>query len=122
VSGFLLAFTLAVAALIGVGLHRVWAGPTVFDRLVAIALLTVNGVVLIVLLGFLVDRPAFYLDIALAYALLAFVLPIAVGRYFEQRERPDGTDASGGGAGGRAIRNEHDDPDRDPGRGPEVAP
>jgi multicomponent Na+:H+ antiporter subunit F len=121
VSGFLLAFTLAVAALIGVGLHRVWVGPTVFDRLVAIALLTVNGVVLIVLLGFLVDRPAFYLDIALAYALLAFVLPIAVGRYFEQRERPDGTDASGGGAGA-ARSGEHDDPDRDPGRGPEVAP
>jgi multicomponent Na+:H+ antiporter subunit F len=119
VSGFLLAFTLAVAALIGIGLHRVWVGPTVFDRLVAIALLTVNGVVLLVLLGFLVGRPAFYLDIALAYALLAFVLPIAVGRYFEQRERPDGSDASGiDGAGGRGTRDGRGDPGRDP----EVAP
>lgn len=118
-SGFLLAFTLVVAALIGVGLHRVWVGPTVFDRLVAIAMLTVNGVVLLVLLGFLVDRAAFYLDIALAYALLAFVLPIAVGRYFEQRERVDGSDASGSdGAVGRDTRDGRGDPEPDP----EVAP
>jgi multicomponent Na+:H+ antiporter subunit F len=93
VSPFLLGFTIAVAVLIVVGLHRVWVGPTVFDRLVAIALLTVNGVIVIVLLGFLLGRPVFYLDIALAYALLAFVLPIAVGRYFEQRELPDDPDA-----------------------------
>jgi multicomponent Na+:H+ antiporter subunit F len=87
VSPFLLAFTLVVAGLIVVGLHRAWAGPTVFDRLIAIALLTVNGVLVLVLLGFLFERPSFYLDIALAYALLAFILPIAVSRYFEQRER-----------------------------------
>ncbi len=84
-SPLLLAVTLAVAALIAIGLYRVWAGPTVFDRLVAVALVTVNGVVLIVLLGFLLGRMSFFLDIALAYALLAFLLPIAVGRYFEDR-------------------------------------
>jgi multicomponent Na+:H+ antiporter subunit F len=100
VSGFLLGFTIAVAVLIAVGLHRVWAGPTVFDRLVAIALLTVNGVIVIVLLGFLLERPVFYLDIALAYALLAFVLPIAVGRYFEQSEQPDDPDAATDGEEG----------------------
>lgn len=90
-SPFLLGFTLAVTGLIVVGLHRAWAGPTVFDRLIAIALLTVNGVIVLVLLGFLFERPAFYLDIALAYALLAFILPIAVSRYYEQRERQDPT-------------------------------
>jgi multicomponent Na+:H+ antiporter subunit F len=84
-SPFLLGFALVVAALIALGLRRVWAGPTVFDRLVAVALVTVNGVVVLVLLGFLFERPVFFLDIALAYALLAFVLPIAVSRYFESR-------------------------------------
>jgi multicomponent Na+:H+ antiporter subunit F len=82
---FLLGFTLVVAALIALGLRRVWSGPTVFDRLVAIALVTVNGVVVLVLLGFLFERPVFFFDIALAYALLAFILPIAVSRYFEGR-------------------------------------
>jgi multicomponent Na+:H+ antiporter subunit F len=87
VSPFLLGFTLTVAVLIVLGLRRVAAGPTVFDRLIAVALVTVNGVVILVLLGFLFERPAFFLDIALAYALLAFILPIAVSRYFEQRGR-----------------------------------
>jgi multicomponent Na+:H+ antiporter subunit F len=86
VSPFLLGFTLVVTTLIGLGLRRVYHGPTVFDRLVAVALVTVNGVVVLVLLGFLFDRAVFFLDIALAYALLAFILPIAVSRYFEQRQ------------------------------------
>jgi multicomponent Na+:H+ antiporter subunit F len=86
-SPFLLGFTLVVAALIALGLRRVYAGPTVFDRLIAVALVTVNGVVILVLLGFLYDRAVFFLDIALAYALLAFILPVAVSRYFEQRQR-----------------------------------
>jgi multicomponent Na+:H+ antiporter subunit F len=85
VSTFLLVFTLVVTALIALGLRRAWAGPTVFDRLVAVALVTVNGVVVLVLLGFLFERPVFFFDIALAYALLAFILPIAVSRYFEGR-------------------------------------
>jgi uncharacterized membrane protein YgcG len=62
----------------------------------------------LVLLGFLFDRPVFFLDIAMAYALLAFVLPIAVSRYFEQRERyvpprpldSNGSHGDGSGSGG----------------------
>jgi multicomponent Na+:H+ antiporter subunit F len=84
--GFLIGVVIVIALLIAVGLHRVWIGPTVFDRLVAIALVSVNAVAIIVLLGFIFDRPSLFLDIALAYALLAFLLPIALGRYFEARE------------------------------------
>ena len=80
-SGFLLGALLAVAVIIIAGLWRVWVGPTVFDRLVAVALVSVNGVVILVLIGFLLERPALFLDIALAYALLAFLVPIALGKY-----------------------------------------
>jgi multicomponent Na+:H+ antiporter subunit F len=99
VSTFLVACLLTVTLLIAVGLYRVWAGPTVFDRLVAVALVSVNGVVVLVLLGITLERPDLFLDIALGFALLAFLLPIALGRYFEERgetparapaaERPD---------------------------------
>jgi multicomponent Na+:H+ antiporter subunit F len=82
-SGFLLGALLAVGVLIIAGLLRVWLGPTIFDRLIAVALVSVNGVVIIVLLGFYLERPTFFLDIALGYALLAFLLPIALGKYFE---------------------------------------
>jgi multicomponent Na+:H+ antiporter subunit F len=84
---------LITAVMIGVGLYRVFAGPTVFDRLVAIALLSVNGVILLVFIGFAFDRASLFLDIALAFALLAFLLPIALGRYFEDRD--DGTSSDG---------------------------
>lgn len=83
---FLIGTMIAVGVLITVSLQRVWIGPTVFDRLIAVALVSVNGMAVLVLMGFIFDRPAFFLDIALAYALLAFLLPIALGRYFEHRE------------------------------------
>lgn len=92
-STFLVATLLVVAVLIAIGLYRVWAGPTVFDRLVAIAQVSVNGVVVLAVLGFVLERPSLFLDIALGYALLAFLLPIALGRYFEERD--DGTSQDG---------------------------
>lgn len=81
---FLVVAVLAVALLIAAGLLRVHAGPTVFDRLVAVSLVSVNGVAMIALVGFLLDRPALFLDIALGFALLVFLLPLTLGRYFER--------------------------------------
>jgi multicomponent Na+:H+ antiporter subunit F len=82
-SGFLTGVAVVIALLITLGLYRVKAGPTVFDRLIAFALVSVNGIVLIVVLGFVFERPTLFLDIALGFALLTFLLPIALGRYFE---------------------------------------
>ena len=83
IGGFLLGVLLAVGVLIIAGLARVYLGPTIFDRLIAVALVSVNGVVIIVLMGFYFERPTLFLDIALGYALLAFLVPIALGKYFE---------------------------------------
>jgi multicomponent Na+:H+ antiporter subunit F len=82
-TSFLLGALLVVGVLIILGLVRVYLGPTIFDRLIAVALVSVNGVVIIVLLGFFFERPILFLDIALGYALLAFLVPIALGKYFE---------------------------------------
>lgn len=92
-SPFIVTALLLVAILIAVGLYRVWSGPTVFDRLVAVALVSVNGVVAIVLLGVAFERPNLFFDIALGFAALAFLLPIALSRYFEDRD--DGTSQDG---------------------------
>jgi multicomponent Na+:H+ antiporter subunit F len=85
-SGFLLGALLGVGVLIIAGLARVWIGPTVFDRVIAVALVSVNGVVALVLLGFVFERPVLFLDIALGFALLAFLVPIALGKYVERRQ------------------------------------
>jgi multicomponent Na+:H+ antiporter subunit F len=90
------------ALLIAAALVRVVIGPTVFDRLVAVALLSVNAVVLLVLLGFVFDRGDLFLDIALVFAMLSFLLPVVLGRYFEERQ--DGASSDGLPADGSAPR------------------
>jgi multicomponent Na+:H+ antiporter subunit F len=86
---FLLVAAILVGAMLIVGLHRVWAGPTVFDRLVAVALVTANTLLIVVLVASVIDRIEAIIDIAIAIALLAFTLPVALGKHFETRRSAD---------------------------------
>lgn len=87
---FLLAAALAICVSLVVALFRVWTGPTVFDRLVAVALVTANTVVVLVLVAAVLDRIETIIDIAIGYALLAFILPVALGKHFETRRQARG--------------------------------
>jgi multicomponent Na+:H+ antiporter subunit F len=87
VSAFFTGAALVVAVLILVGLIRVAKGPTPFDRMVAVALVTVNGLVLLLLIGAIFDRLELFVDIAIAIALLAFVLPVGLGKYYEREQQ-----------------------------------
>ena len=73
-----------VAVLMAIGLYRVAAGPTVFDRMMAAGWLGMNGLILMVLIGFIYERIDMFIDIAIAYALLNFVVTIALVKYFER--------------------------------------
>ncbi|MFP4148970.1 MAG: monovalent cation/H+ antiporter complex subunit F [Nitriliruptoraceae bacterium] len=86
-SVFLISCMVFTAVLIALGLYRVYAGPTVFDRLVAVAMVSVNGLVILVLLGLAFERPDMFLDIAIGFAMLAFLFPVVLGRYFERQSR-----------------------------------
>jgi multicomponent Na+:H+ antiporter subunit F len=68
--------------ILAIPFYRVVRGPTVFDRLLAIAAIGGKTVALILLLGLLFDRLPMFVDIALAYALLNFITAIAVAEYF----------------------------------------
>lgn len=63
---------------------RSYAGPTLYDRVLAVNSFGTLTVLLIGLLGFLVGRPDF-LDIALLYALINFVGTIAVLKFVRHR-------------------------------------
>jgi len=63
---------------------RLFAGPTVYDRVLATNAFGTLTVLLIGVLGFLTERPDF-LDIALLYALINFVGTIAILKYFRYR-------------------------------------
>ena len=63
---------------------RAFAGPTVFDRILAVNTFGTLTVIMIAVLGFLSGRPEF-LDIALVYALINFIGTIAVTKFVKFR-------------------------------------
>ncbi len=65
-------------------LARLYAGPTLYDRVISVNVFGTHTVLLIGVVGFLSDRPDF-LDIALLYALINFVGTIAVLKFFRYR-------------------------------------
>jgi multicomponent Na+:H+ antiporter subunit F len=75
-------------------LVRLYAGPSLYDRVLAVNSFGTLTVLFIAVLGFLNGRPDF-LDIALLYALINFVGTIAILKFFRYRalgdvsQRPD---------------------------------
>ena len=96
-------FATIVLVLIGVlvVLPRAVVGPTLLDRILAVNVIGTKTIVLLALVGFLrvemaaesdgsaplYERAGFFLDIALAYALINFIATIAVLRSLERRHQ-----------------------------------
>lgn len=78
------AATAAVVIAMALALARAFAGPTLYDRILAGNSFGTKTVVLIGLMGFLMGRPDF-LDISLLYALLNFASTIAILKFFRYR-------------------------------------
>ena len=68
-------------------LIRATLGPTVFDRILAVNMFGTMTVLLISVLGYMTGRPDF-LDLALVYALINFVVTIAVLKYSDFSRTP----------------------------------
>ena len=74
----------ALYALIVLSLYRLLAGPTIYDRLVSLQLVSAEVVLLLCIHAIRSERP-FYLDVAMLYALLSFVETIAFARLRRRR-------------------------------------
>ncbi|HEY50612.1 MAG TPA: pH regulation protein F [Dehalococcoidia bacterium] len=83
-NSFLLGVTVLIAVLTAISLYRVAVGKTIFDRIIAAGLVGTNGFIILVLIGFLFQRIDMFIDIAIAYALLNFVIVIVLGKYFDR--------------------------------------
>ena len=80
-------FAVATAAILVamlLALVRAFAGPTLYDRVLAGNSFGTKTVILIGLMGYLTGRPDF-LDIAVLYALLNFASTIAILKFFRYR-------------------------------------
>ena len=80
--------TIAILIAMVLVLVRLYLGPTVYDRVLAVNSFGTHTVLLIGALGFLNGRPDF-LDIALLYALINFVGTIAILKFFRYRKIGD---------------------------------
>ena len=89
----------AVIVTMALALARAVAGPTVYDRILAVNAFGTKTVIIIALHGFLMGRPEF-LDISLVYALINFVGTIAVLKFFEYGALGPRSAGRGEGQGG----------------------
>ncbi len=65
-------------------LYRVFRGPTMQDRVIAVNIIGSNIVVILAVVAAAVDEPMF-LDVALVYALLNFLMSIAISKFTVER-------------------------------------
>ena len=75
-----IAAALGILVVMGIVLARAIAGPTVYDRILAVNSFGTLTVLLIAVHGFIGGRPDF-LDISLVYALINFIGTVAVCKY-----------------------------------------
>ena len=80
----LTAAAIAIVAISVINLLRLTIGHTVFDRTLAVAAIGANTIALIVILGFIYARPDMFVDIAIAYSLLAFIGVVVLAKYLER--------------------------------------
>lgn len=69
---------------IAAGLFRIWRGPTIADRLLAVQLFGTTGTAILILLALESGNDA-YQNVALVFALLAGILGVAFTRYAQNK-------------------------------------
>jgi multicomponent Na+:H+ antiporter subunit F len=79
---FVAVLTILVVVAMVVTLGAVLRYPVVFDRIVGIGMVGTKTTVLLAFVGIFYDRLDAFVDIALTYALLNFIVTLAVAKYF----------------------------------------
>jgi len=82
---FLIFLSIVLALALLIPFIRVFSGPTLYDRMAGVGVISSKTMVLLTFVGFLYSRLDMFIDIVLAYSLLNFVSTIAVARYLERR-------------------------------------
>lgn len=67
---------------------RIYKGPTIFDRIVALDLLITMGIGSIAIYSIISDQPLF-MDVAMILALIGFLSTVAFSYYLEKRKNHD---------------------------------
>lgn len=76
-----LALMVSIIFVIAMMLERVFQGPTIYDRMNGLGVIGADTILMLVLFGYLDERPDMYVDIALSYAMLGFIGSVIVAKY-----------------------------------------
>ena len=71
----------SIIFVIGAMLQRLFNGPTIYDRMNGLGVVGADTILLLVLFGYIDERPDMYVDIAICYAMLGFVGSVIVAKY-----------------------------------------
>ena len=66
------------------GIIRVVIGPTIWDRLLGLNLISSKIIMAIIVFALIIQR-TFLLDIAIVYALLGFIGSVLIARFIERK-------------------------------------
>ncbi len=66
-----------------IALYRAFLGPTCCDRVVAINAVSAKVISVIVLVSYIFGEE-YFLDVALAYALISFITVVGIAKYLEK--------------------------------------
>lgn len=72
-----------LVVLVFLSLWRAASGPTVSDRVAAINIIGTKAIVMMILVGYLGDQ-RFITDVAMVYALIAFLMTVGMAKYMER--------------------------------------
>lgn len=81
---FLRASLFAIFLLSVGGILRILIGPTVWDRLLGMSLISSKIIVAIVIAAVITER-SFLMDIAIIYSLLGFLSSVLIARFIERK-------------------------------------
>ncbi|OWZ83904.1 monovalent cation/H+ antiporter complex subunit F [Natranaerobius trueperi] len=81
INAFLYA-AIALAVLIIISLYRAYVGPSCFDRVVAINIISTKVVTIIAVISYIYEQE-FFLDVALVYALISYITVVGIAKYVE---------------------------------------
>jgi multicomponent Na+:H+ antiporter subunit F len=76
----------AIILLMFLTLIRVIKGPTAIDRLIGVNVIGTKSTLLIIIIGTTLFRVEMFIDIALTYALLNFIVSLAASRLFQRNK------------------------------------
>lgn len=81
-TGFLLGICIALVVLTFACLGRAAVGPSAIDRVLAINIIGTKTVAIITVVSYVFGE-TFFLDVAIVYALISFLMTISVAKYLE---------------------------------------